>query len=256
MASHTVAILTGASRGLGLALARALAAPGARLFALARTASTGLAGHWRKKGGDLEQILVDLSDASAAQQCADKLAAMLPRDAQRYLLINNAGTVQPIARADRLSDGASVQAALQLNVTSPMLLCSAFLRATASLDADRRILNISSGAGRNPVPGWGAYCAAKAALDHYTQVLHAENHGVRVASMAPGVIDTGMQADIRHADQADFPQLERFVKLHEEGLLSSTQDTAARILARLEHPDFGTPVLDDIRHYSFDQTSQ
>src|SRR5690606_6035204 len=123
-------------------------------------------------------------------------------------------------------EGAPIQTALQLNVASPMLLSSAFLQATNGLDADRRILNISSGAGRNPMPGWGVYCATKAALDHYTQVLHAENHDVRVASMAPGVIDTSMQTSIRQADSTDFPQLERFVALHDEGLLSSAQDTA------------------------------
>ena len=254
MSPTTVAIVTGTSRGLGLALAKALAASGVRLIALARSSSPELSAHWREHGGKLEQLSIDLLDAAQAQACADRLADLLPRDAQRYVLINNAGTVQPIMPADKLSNAAAVQSALQLNVASPMVLCAAFLQATAGLQADRRILNISSGAGRSPMAGWGVYCAAKAALDHYSQVLHSENHGVRVASMAPGVVDTDMQADIRSTGKADFPQLARFIGLHSDGLLSSAQDTAARILARLEHEDFGTPVLDDIRHHTFDQT--
>lgn len=252
MTLHTVAIVTGASRGLGLALAQELAAPDTMLFTLARTPNTSLEQCWVDMGGTLKQISVDLSDAHMTHECANKLVSELPQDAKRYLLINNAGTVHPIARADKLSDSAQIQAALQLNVSSPMLLCSAFLRATAGLAADRRILNISSGAGRSPMPGWGVYCAAKAALDHYTQVLHTENHGVRVASLAPGVIDTDMQANIRNVSKSDFPQLERFVALHHEGLLSAAQDTAVRILARLGQDDFGTLVLDDIRNYTFD----
>src|SRR5690606_14803435 len=226
MIPHTVAIVTGASRGLGHALAQALAAPGVMLFTVARTADPALTEHCRKQGATLEQISADLSDPVAANACAEALFQRVPRNARRYLLINTAGTVHPIARTDQLSDGALLTSALQLNVASPMLLCSAFLRATDTLDADRRILNISSGAGRNPMPGWGVYCATKAALDHYSQVLHAENHGVRIASIAPGVVDTGMQADIRKADSTAFPQLDRFVALHEDGQLSSAHDTA------------------------------
>ncbi|MGP1615597.1 MAG: SDR family NAD(P)-dependent oxidoreductase, partial [Pollutimonas bauzanensis] len=113
-----------------------------------------------------------------------------------------------------------------------------------------RILNISSGAGRNPTAGWGVYCATKAALDHYTQVLHAENHGARVASLAPGVIDTGMQEKIRGSDAASFPNVERFAQMHEQGQLSSPGAVAEKILRYLAHDDFGATVLDDIRNHA------
>src|SRR3546814_7229399 len=145
---------------------------------------------------------------------------------------------------------AAITAAFNLNVTSVILLTAAFLRAVKPLQADCRILNISSGAGRNPMPGWGVYCATKAALDHYTQVLHAENHGVRIAALAPGVIDTGMQEKIRCSHANDFPSVERFAQMHEQGQLSSPADVAARILRYIDHDSFGATVLDDIRNYA------
>src|SRR5690606_35765935 len=169
--------------------------------------------------------------------------------AQRYLLIKNAGTVDPINQASELSNAAAITAAFNLNVTSIMLLTAAFLRAVKPLGVDCRILNISSGAGRKPMPGWGVYCATKAALDLYTQVLHEENHGVRIAALAPGVIDTGMQLHIRGSAAQDFPNVDRFVEMHESGQLASPTDVAARILRYMAHDDFGTTVLDDIRNY-------
>ncbi|TAM86231.1 MAG: SDR family NAD(P)-dependent oxidoreductase, partial [Candidimonas sp.] len=135
-----------------------------------------------------------------------------------------------------------------LNVTSVMLLAGAFLRNTPA-DADRRILNVSSGAGRAPSPGWGVYCASKAALDRYTQVLAAENPGVRTAALAPGVVNTNMQAHIRAADVNDFPKVQRFIDLHDQGKLTEPAVAAAKILKYLTSADFGKVVLDDIRHH-------
>src|SRR5690606_4781600 len=119
------------------------------------------------------------------------------------------------------------------------------------LGGERRILNISSGAGRNAMPGWGVYCATKAALDRYTEVLAAEHHpDTRVVSLAPGVIDTAMQQTIRDSNSTDFPNVEKFRSLNAQGQLSSPADSAARILTYLNRDDFGTTVLDDIRRYA------
>lgn len=249
MELSTVAIVTGASRGLGQALALGLLKPGTQLITLARSHNAALATQAAKSGVLLQQVQADLADPSAAAESAKQVMAALPRDAQRYLLINNAGTVEPINQAHDLTDAAAIATAFNLNVTSVMLLISEFLQATQGA-ADRRILNISSGAGRNPMPGWGVYCATKAALDHYTQVLHAENHGVRVASLAPGVIDTGMQEKIRGSDANSFPNVERFAQMHEQGQLSSPEAIAEKILRYIAHDDFGATVLDDIRNYA------
>src|SRR5690606_4020802 len=172
--TDTIAILTGASRGIGAALARGLARPGTRLITLARRADPELAAHARAQGAELEQVQVDLADLGAAAQAAERIAASLPRDAGRYLLINNAGTVQPVAAAAELVDGPAIAAAFNLNISAVMLLTARFVAAVHDLQADRRVLNISSGAGRNPNAGWGVYCATKAALDMYTRVLKQE----------------------------------------------------------------------------------
>jgi NAD(P)-dependent dehydrogenase (short-subunit alcohol dehydrogenase family) len=114
------------------------------------------------------------------------------------------------------------------------------------------VLNISSGAGRNPTAGWGVYCATKAALDMYTRVAMQEQdaHGARFVSLAPGVVDTDMQSAIRSSDPAAFPALSRFQDLHASGKLATPQGVAARIAAYLERDDFGTTEIDDIRNYN------
>jgi benzil reductase ((S)-benzoin forming) len=111
-----------------------------------------------------------------------------------------------------------------------------FLRATASTPL-RRIVNISSGAGRRPVFGWTAYCAAKAGLDMASRVVALEaaqrGLGIEVCSLAPGVIDTAMQETVRAASAEDFAEIDRFLALKEEGKLRPAAEVAADIL-RLE----------------------
>lgn len=249
MELSTVAVVTGASRGLGHALALGLLQPTTQLITIARSHDAALAQQAAKAGCQLQQVQADLSDPVAAGDSAAKIMASLPQGAMRYLLINNAGTVDPIKQAADLTDASAIAAAFNLNVTSLIALSSAFLRATQGA-ADRRILNISSGAGRNPMPGWGVYCATKAAVDHYSQVVHAENHGVRIVSLAPGVIDTNMQKQIRGSDAASFPNVERFAQMHEQGQLSSPAAVAEKILRYIADDSFGTTVLDDIRNYA------
>src|SRR5690554_4121609 len=250
MESTTVAIVTGASRGLGQAIALGLLQSDTRLITVARNHDEALDKHARQSGCALQQVQTDLANPAAVERVARQIVASLPAGAKRYLLINNAGTVDPINQASELHDAAAITAAFNLNVTSVILLTAAFLQAVKPMQADCRILNISSGAGRNPMPGWGVYCATKAALDHYTSVLRSENHGVRIASLAPGVIDTGMQEQIRGSAAADFPNVQRFADMHAQGQLTAPADVAARILRYLDHNDFGTTVLDDIRNHA------
>ena len=120
--SDTIAILTGASRGIGAAMARGLAKPGTRLITLARREDPELAAYARSQDVQLEQLSVDLSDLKAAEATAERICAALPRDARRYLLINNAGTVHPVTGTDALIDSAAITTAFNLNVTAVMLL--------------------------------------------------------------------------------------------------------------------------------------
>lgn len=253
-----VAIVTGASRGLGAALAAQLLAPARRLICIARSPNVALAAQAQASGAPLDYRLHDLADAEATARLAQALGETLREAAaagtaspiSRFVLVNNAGVIEPIGRIESLA-AAPLARALQVNLAAAMLLTAAFLSATDAAGADRRILNISSGAARHPLAGWSAYCSSKAALDMFTRCIAAEHAGrpdaPRVCSLAPGVLDTGMQATIRTAAPADFPQVERFRKLAAEGALASPAQVAQRIVAYLEGDDFGAREIDDIR---------
>lgn len=249
MNKKTIAIVTGASRGLGEALASGLISQGVPLITLARQKNTSLEQQTAELDTPLIQLQADLSDPDAVQQASEQIITLIPDDATHCILINNAGTVEPISNTAQLSDAKAISAALTLNITSLMVMCSALLRASIPSDADRRILNISSGAGRSPVAGWGVYCATKAAVDLYTRVLAQEHPGIRAVSLAPGVIDTGMQKTIRSSDIQSFPNVGRFEDMHRQGQLASPEDTARHIIQYIDRDDFGTTVLDDIRNY-------
>lgn len=245
-------IITGTSRGLGAALARGALRADRRLVCLARGDQSELIRAAAASGCTLDARTIDLTDLAATAALIDEVLAGLPRDANRWVLINNAGMVEPVARNQAL-DPATLGASVNLNLSAPILITSRFLAATADLPAERRVLHVSSGAGRNPLAGWSVYCAVKAGLDMHARAVKADNaeltNPARVAALAPGVIDTQMQATIRASDLDAFPQVARFHALKEQGQLASAADTAARILNYLERDDFGTREIDDIRNY-------
>jgi len=139
---------------------------------------------------------------------------------------------------------------LAVNLVAPMLLMRRFLRMTEGVPV-RRVINISSGAGRRPIPGWSAYCAAKAGLDMASRVaaLEARSRGqaVEVVSLAPGVIDTGMQGAVRDASPEEFPDVERFRRMKAEGGLRPADDVAADILRLEAAGRLGTEPVTDLR---------
>ncbi|MCQ9616580.1 SDR family NAD(P)-dependent oxidoreductase [Paenalcaligenes niemegkensis] len=245
-----VIVITGASRGLGASLAKQSLSADTLLITISRSENAQLAEEASRAGASYHAISADLSSPEGTAAAQEHLLAILPANASAYRLINNAGTVDPVALCSNLNDSKAIAQALQLNVVSVISLTATFLQHIAQIQADKRVLNISSGAGRSPVSGWTVYCASKAALDHYTRTLASEGHDVRCASLAPGVIDTEMQAHIRGQSRDDFPGLSRFIDLHQSQQLMSAEATAANIIHYLESPQFGNQVIDDIRHHS------
>jgi NAD(P)-dependent dehydrogenase (short-subunit alcohol dehydrogenase family) len=111
---------------------------------------------------------------------------------------------------------------------------------------------ISSGAGRQAIPGWGVYCATKAALDRYAEVVSVEQGTrARIVAVAPGVINTPMQETIRNADSKRFPVLDTFVQLHQQGALAQPAHVAEQLLSFIEDDSFGQKTIDDIRQHEF-----
>jgi NAD(P)-dependent dehydrogenase (short-subunit alcohol dehydrogenase family) len=245
-------ILTGASRGMGLAMAEQLLNANALLLCISRNTNDALAHKAAACGAELLQWQADLSDAApVAQRLQEWLASRNPSELASATLINNAGVISELtplrdAQADDLAR------ALRVGLEAPMVLSAAFLGATQSWSlVPRKVLNVSSGLGRRAMASSSAYCAAKAGMDHFTRCLALEEnhlpHGAAVCSLAPGVIDTDMQVQLRSANTAQFPDQDAFAALHEKGQLSSPADAAGRLLAYLMRPDFGSEPVADVR---------
>ena len=236
---------------MGAAMATQLLSPAHCLLCISRHGNPELTTCAQQLGAHLTQWQLDLADASGA---ADQLAAWLDeQDAQRFetaTLINNAGVILGVAPlyAVKAQDLAT---SIRVGLEAPLLLTSAFLRATRPWRARRRVLNISSGLGRRPMASQAAYCAAKAGLDHFTRCVALEEarqaNGAKVCSLAPGVIDTDMQSHLRAAAPGDFPDQAVFASLKASGGLCSPAQAAERVLAWLERADFGADPVADIR---------
>lgn len=223
-------VVTGTTRGLGAALAHRIQQdPRAELVAIARSP-----GPRPPRGLRIEADLGELEDIGRA---GATLARHVSGKAYgRAVLVNNAGVVTPVGPLDEV-DAGELERNLVVNLVAPVLLMRSFIRATEGVAAVRRVINISSGAGRRPIFGWSGYCAAKAGLDMASRVaaLEAEvrRTGVEVVSLAPGVIDTPMQETVRSAPAESFVDVERFRQMKAEGALRPADEVAADIL-RLE----------------------
>jgi benzil reductase ((S)-benzoin forming) len=201
--------------------------------------------------GHLVQWQADLADASAvAEQLRTALRAANAQRFSAVTLINNAGVIAPLKplAAVPLADTAR---ALRVGLEAAMLLTTAFLGGTWDWAMPRKVLNISSGLGRRAMAGSASYCAAKAGMDHFSRAVSLEEagrpNGARIASLAPGVIDTDMQVQLRGADPAQFSAQADFVNLQAQGLLLTPEVAAAKVLAYLARPDFGAQPVADVR---------
>jgi benzil reductase ((S)-benzoin forming) len=248
---HHLYILTGASRGMGLAMAEQLLQPGHSLLCISRHTNDTLVATADQAGAPLTQWAHDLADGQGASvRLSAWLTAQAPTDLSSVTLINNAGMIPPIAPLSQCQP-ADLALALRVGLEAPMQLCAAFLGATESWDIPRRVLNISSGLGRHAMASQAGYCAAKAGMDHFTRCMALDetlkSHGARVCSLAPGVIDTDMQVQLRGATGSAFPDQARFAQLKAQGLLSSPEQAAVQVLAYLARPDFGQNPVGDVR---------
>jgi benzil reductase ((S)-benzoin forming) len=244
MPSPIRAILTGHTRGLGAALAAILLDAGADVLAIARTRNADFAA---RHPGALHEVELDLADLTKLTHWLS--GDTLPRfvaGAERVLLINNAGLLAPVGSLSD-QDPAAVARAVSVNVAAPMALAAAVVQAGAQA-ADTRIVHISSGAARNAYPGWSVYCATKAALDHHARAVALDGHRtVRICSVAPGVVDTDMQAEIRGTELERFPMRERFDALKRDGQLATPDESARKVVTYLLSDAFGDAPTADVR---------
>jgi hypothetical protein len=240
----TRAIVTGHTRGLGDALSATLLERGVEVLGVSRSLNASLGERYPDA---LTEVQLDLADTAQVEEWLGSNALRsFVAGAPRVVLINNAGMVQPIGPLN-MQDVAAIATAVSLNVAAPLMMAAAF--AAASADAtDRRIVHISSGAARNAYSGWSIYCATKAALDHHARAVALdENRALRICSLAPGVVDTRMQAEIRDVSTEQFPMRGKFEDLKRSGQLASPEASAAKLVDYVLSDAFGQEPTADIR---------
>jgi benzil reductase ((S)-benzoin forming) len=236
-AAGRVAVITGASRGLGAGMAARFAEAGVRLGLCARHEPQLPAG---VASGDVVAAALDVTDAEAVERFAAEVADRL---GPIGLWINNAGVLEPIAPL-RDADPAQIEAHVRTNVLGVLYGSRAFVRhvrtrtRAPNTDDPAVLINITSGAATSVYPGWSAYCAAKAAVDQATRVIAAEeeNAGLRAYAVAPGLVDTDMQALIRATPAEAFPRVEQFRQRAGAGAFNSPAWVADHILAAAFDP--------------------
>lgn len=229
-----LAFVTGASRGIGKALVESLLKDGFTVVGLSRSATI--------EHPNYSHLTLDLSDLDAIKNVAFNSIA------DHVLLVNNAGLLGEVGPIGEIADQ-SIDEVMRVNTIAPQLLMNRFIQQYQNKVKSAHILNISSGAGKNPIDGWAAYCASKAALDLYSETiqlefnLHHRQHW-HIHSIAPGVVDTAMQGEIREADPTKFKSLDRFIALKTENQLTSAASVAEKLMHVIKHPsDFKTVVI-------------
>lgn len=213
---RTAVHITGTTSGLGEAIAKLLCqSPEVFVFGYARSNPSFEAPNYK-------HIVVDLSKEGSEQFME------LDPSAHREILINNAGWIGPIAPiGSRQFMG--IQKLWMTNTIAVFGWTNRF--ASESKAATKTVISISSGAAKNAIPSWSNYCASKSAIEMATKVWNLDRPDISFLAIAPGVVDTSMQLEIRSARKEDFPLHQKFVKYHTEGELKSPQEVA-QVLAQ------------------------
>ncbi|MCD1599751.1 SDR family NAD(P)-dependent oxidoreductase [Rheinheimera aquimaris] len=217
---NKLVIVTGASRGLGLAICRQLLQQGFTVLALARTLSTDLNALTEQYGSDLTFVSADLSDLDNIQPLCSEL---IKQHGRPYALINNAAVGYDGVLATM--HNSEITALLNLNVQAPILLTKYLLRPML-LNQSGRIINISSIIARTGFNGLSVYAASKAALEGFTKSLSREvgKAGITVNCVAPGYMQTEMTNNL----QGD--KLESIKRRSPLGRLATPDDAAGAVL--------------------------
>jgi benzil reductase ((S)-benzoin forming) len=234
---NKVIVVTGASSGLGRSLALDAGARGAKVGILARRAH--LLEEIQKTiisaGGKCVALPADVSDPDGIGESMAKVDAIF---GHIDILFNCAATVEPVSPLSKASDD-SLLTSLKTNVFGIYLTTRHVLRRMQNQATGGTIINITSGAGSNPYPGWSAYCSQKAAVDMLTRCVALEitDYPIRVAAISPGPFESGMQQTIRATDSDAFPSRDKFVNLYRQGRLANP-DSLSRVLLDISLSDW------------------
>ncbi len=233
-------IVTGGSSGIGLALVESCPLADAKLIDVSRRGAPGC-----------QHLAVDLSESASWAE----VSALFDREVggftgERVVLFHCAGTLTPIGFSGEV-DAEAYRKNVLLNSAAPQVLGDAFLRAAAATDARCDLVMIGSGAASSVYEGWTSYGAGKAAVNQWVAIAGAEQQRrggrCRVLSVAPGVVATAMQEEIRRTPERDFPDLQRFTELHDSGELRDTRQVALDLWGLIDRSDLANGAVLDLR---------
>jgi len=235
----SLVFVSGASSGIGRALASAVPFRGARVIDISR-----------RGGAGFEHLRADLAEPAGWRAVGERFEREIPGFAGEHLVfVHAAGTLEPMGSAARVDPEAYTREVM-LNSAAPQVLGAAFLRAARQSPAPAHLLMIGSGAAHAVYEGWSAYGAGKAAVDQWVRTAGAEERRegdrCRVLSVAPGIVETAMQQKIRATSADLFPEVARFVELHEQGEVRDADAVAREIWALLDR-DLPNGAVVDLR---------
>ncbi len=241
--------ITGTSRGIGKAFAEYLLEnPSNNVIGISRQHSI--------EHPNYRHVYLDLTDLNSIPDFKFELHS----NAKKIYLINNAGTLGFIKPVGKL-DASIIIKNYTLNLIAPSILTNAFIDCYDTTDAEKVILNISSGAGKNPYDGWAVYCASKAGIDMFSRVIdeeqkiramHPESNihsGFKIFSIAPGIVNTKMQEEIRNSSKEDFSRLENFKDYKVNNQLLEPAIVSRKYFSILENVTEIKDVLSSLKDY-------
>lgn len=237
-----IVYITGASSGIGKALAE--------LLLLNKQEVVGMSRRQTIKHPNYSHIKIDLSDVKQVK--AFSFPANFKDD---IILVNNAGTIGPVKPiGQQITE--EIVLLNNLNIVAPQVLCNKFIHQyQGNGKPNYQILNISSGAGKQPIDAWATYCASKAAIDLFSETiaeeLKARNHNNwKIYSVAPGVVNTEMQTTIRQSNAKDFLRRQDFIDLKVNNELVEASSVAVKLKTVLMQKNMDMPVVFSLRDLS------
>lgn len=244
-------IITGTSKGLGEAIALKLIKNNTHLFCISRKRNESLIEIAKNAHCSIDYHSFDLYNINLIDDLIQSIIEKIDsKAAETITLINNAGILSPIKPIERCSSSDIVYN-FHVNTIAPIILTAQFIKKTKKLKCKRTVINISSGAGKNPYSGWSSYCSSKAAIDMFTRTVGLEQtnseNQVKIFSFAPGVIDTEMQTKIRETSAEDFESVERFKAYKKDGKLLKPAYVAEKLITLMNMSDLKQGGIYDIK---------
>jgi benzil reductase ((S)-benzoin forming) len=216
-------IITGTSSGLGKAIAsEVLSKTNYAVLSVSRTYNSTLKKEFSERYFWIE---ANLEEMLTSEFCNQLRVSIEPFE--ELVFINNASIIEPIKKIGQFSE-IEMQRSIIINVFNPVFLMNELIKYYS--EKVKILVQIDSGAGRMDIENWSLYGAGKAYLFRFLSIAGAENSNIKVNIIDPGMIDTGMQEQIRNAQ---FPLNHHFLSAYAEKKLISTDESAKNILNRI-----------------------